>query len=152
MVVGVESKLTETLERHEPVLWKSAYGTPAVGNLLEGGWRLAFDESREGRWQPVYLGVEQLIKHALALVSRFPEDDLHLVYLWWEPENAADIPEVAAHRDEVADLPTALATAKPRLHARDPTSGACRTSGSSSRATAAEEHIDQLRSRHPIEI
>ena len=36
VVVGVESKLTEPLKRHDPIPWKSPYREPAIGDLLEG--------------------------------------------------------------------------------------------------------------------
>ena len=75
--------------------------------LLDRGWSDVFDASLTGSWQPEHLGVEQLIKHALALTSRFPDSRRHLVYVWWEPTNADQIPELVIHRQEVNDDPTA---------------------------------------------
>ena len=99
----------------------------------------------------MHLGVEQLIKHALALTSRFPDHDLHLVYVWWEPENAGDIAEVAAHRAEIAELKDRVGEASPRLHAL-----------SYSELLAEWEqldepswvtgHVAQLRSRYAVSI
>jgi len=117
VVVGVESKLTETLSAHEPVPWRPVYGNPEMEELLDGGWAAVFAASRAGSWQPKHLGIEQLVKHALALVSRFADRERHIVYVWWEPANAQEIPELAAHQREVAELQDRLGEASPRLHA-----------------------------------
>jgi hypothetical protein len=61
--------------------------------------------------------VEQLIKHALALTSRFHGRELHLVYVWWEPTNADEIEQVHAHRAEVSELSRRLDGSAPHLHA-----------------------------------
>lgn len=117
IVLGVESKLTETLTPHRPVVWSDAYDHSEIEALLDDRWRGALLASRGGEWQPAYLGLEQLIKHALALASRFPKRELHLVYVWWEPTNADEIREVHAHRTEVNELSGRLLGSVPRLHA-----------------------------------
>src|SRR5690606_34412725 len=55
-----------------------------------------------------HLNVEQLIKHALSLRSAFPGHEQHLVYAYWEPTNAAEIPECVKHREEIVQLQEAL--------------------------------------------
>jgi hypothetical protein len=85
--------------------------------LLDGGWSEVFFASVTGSWQPAHMGLEQLIKHALALAGREAEQR-HLVYLFWEPSNASDHPEVLAHRAEVAELIDRVGDAWPRLHVR----------------------------------
>lgn len=117
VVVGVESKLTEPLRPHSPVRWRTPYHQPEMKTILTGGWSQVFAKSLAGTWQPQYLGIEQLIKHALALCSRFPEPELHLVYVWWEPENPEELPELATHREELADLQDRLRDSSPILHA-----------------------------------
>lgn len=116
LIVGVESKLTETLEDHDPVPWKDAYRSADMCSLHEGGWARAFDASLAGDWTPRHLGLEQLIKHALALNSHKADRAAHLVYLYWEPINVADIPELTAHRDELDRLVELLGGATPQLH------------------------------------
>ena len=44
----------------------------------------------------------QLVKHYLGLRNTYPDDELTLAYLYWEPANAAAEPVFLAHRDEVA--------------------------------------------------
>lgn len=151
LVVGVESKLTETLAPHSPTPWKKPYGAPALAEKLCGGWREVFAASRGGTWQPAHLGVEQLIKHALALVSQFPNEELHLVYVWWEPENASEIPELVAHRAEVDELQERIGPTSPQFHAL--TYGELfdeweRLSGPGWRVG----HLTELRARYVLEV
>jgi hypothetical protein len=56
--------------------------TPEMRSLLDGGWREVFTASLERTWTPAHLGLEQLIKHALALASR-QAHERHLVYLYF---------------------------------------------------------------------
>lgn len=119
LVLGVECKLTETLERHQLVGWKGPYREPAMAGMLSDGWRQVLEASLAGSWQPVHVGVEQLVKHALALSSHHAGHHQHLLYCFWEPVNADDVPEVVAHRAEVAALMRRLSDSpRPRLHVR----------------------------------
>jgi hypothetical protein len=45
VLVGVESKLTEMLEPHDPVPWKDPYRSADMESLLEGGWSRALEAS-----------------------------------------------------------------------------------------------------------
>ena len=38
MLVGIASKLTETLDAHDPVPWRPPYRTGQMAALLEGRW------------------------------------------------------------------------------------------------------------------
>jgi len=119
LVLGVECKLTETLERHNPVDWKEPYLQPVMAGLLSDDWHSIVEASLSGSWQPAHVGLEQLIKHALALASRHGGAEQHLLYCFWEPANADEIPEVLAHRTELAELVDRLGEdARPRLHVR----------------------------------
>jgi hypothetical protein len=119
LALGVECKLTETLERHEPVEWKEPYVQPEMAGLVGHGWGSVLRASLSGSWRPAHLGVEQLVKHALALASHHRRADQHLLYCFWKPANADDVPEVPAHRTEVAELVDRLGEdSRPRLHVR----------------------------------
>jgi hypothetical protein len=115
-LVGIESKLTEPLARHQPVEWKAPYKTEAMAALLQDGWLEAFQASLTGAWKPQHLGLEQLLKHALALNSHAAGRVTHLVYVYWEPANGSKIPEVTTHRAEVAELARTIEDAQPHLH------------------------------------
>lgn len=150
IVVGVESKLTEPLRPHDPVKWRAPYHDAKMSGLLNGGWSDVFAASKDGRWQPRYVGVEQLIKHALALASRFQGKKLHLVYVWWEPDKPSELPELAKHRDELADLRDRLGDASPRLHALT-YAELFREWGDLGRSSFAC-HLDQLAQRYSISV
>lgn len=150
LVVGIESKLTETLEPHEPVAWKPPYQSSEMEFLLDGGWREVFMSSLAGSWQPRHLGVEQLIKHALAL-SSLPDAERHLVYLYWEPVDGADHAEVVGHRAEVAELVARVGDASPRLHVR--TYEELLDEWASMRGPAwLPEHVEELRQRYAVRL
>lgn len=59
-----------------------------------------------------YVDVGALIKYALALGRTFPERRATLLYLFWEPLDAAQFEEFRRHRAELADLAKALAGAR----------------------------------------
>ncbi len=103
-VVGIESKLTEFIPLHRPAEWKAVYRSPQMADLLDKGWRSTLKASLDGTWQPEHLGVEQLLKNALALRSAFAHGRLTLLYCFWEPTNRAAFPEFKEHRQEIEQL------------------------------------------------
>jgi hypothetical protein len=102
--VGVECKLAEHSAVHEPVAWADVYLSPEMSQLLDDRWRCLMQDSIDAVWQPRRLGVEQLIKHVLGLRSQHPDDNIHLVYVFWEPANASEHHWVSEHRHEVQRL------------------------------------------------
>jgi len=116
-IVGVESKLTETLGRHKHTKWSDAYGRPTCRALLSDGWLEALDATRAGSYKTTYLDIDQLLKHALGLSKQNPDRERHLVYVFWEPEDGDGIDEVSQHRREVEALLERVGDASPRLHA-----------------------------------
>ena len=113
--MGVEIKLAETLTEHTPVLWKAPYRSEDMKELLTNGWRELLLASVSGEWKPRYLGVEQLIKHALALCSHRDAEEQYLVYCFWTPENGVASEEVVVHRGEAAELLHRVGDTPPRL-------------------------------------
>jgi Restriction Endonuclease associating with ARP len=51
-----------------------------------------------------HLDATQLLKHYLGLRNEYRDRPATLVYLYWEPENAADIDACRAHEDEIARI------------------------------------------------
>ena len=151
MLVGVESKLTETLEEHEPVEWKPPYFEKRMARLLKDGWADVFSESLEGEWTPSHLGLEQLIKHALAINSRQTTAERHLVYVYWEPTNADEVAAVGRHRKQVAELKMKVGDASPHLHVLT-YDGLFAEWSSLGRPTWAAEHVDELQARYELAI
>jgi hypothetical protein len=109
IVVGVESKLTEHLAAAEHGGWRGEYRRAGVLDPLPEPWRDAIRRRARGGTSQRFLNATQLLKHGLALCrsaddGSFGPDpvDLHLVYLYWEPDNGHEIEAVLEHREEVA--------------------------------------------------
>ncbi len=147
-LVGIESKLTEYLAPHEPVSWRMPYQHPEMARLLDDGWRSVFEASLSRTWRPVHLGVEQLVKHALALNSHASGRATHLVYVFWEPTNGSEHPEVRQHRTEVAELATKVAGAQPSFHPVTYEELFAEWTAIRPDADWRTEHIAQLRDRY----
>lgn len=101
LVFGVESKLKEYVGRKNPTEWRAPYRTAAMAELLPEGWRRVLTTLLADEWRPRHLRPEQLVKHALALHSEHPNKRRALLYVFWEPTDAFDFPEFAAHRAEI---------------------------------------------------
>lgn len=97
-IVAVESKCTEYLAS-KPAKVASAYL-----ELADRG-----DERTSSRWFAALTQMEQfrrldayqLVKHYLGLRLSYPRRPLTLVYLYWEPANAARFHVFAQHRAEI---------------------------------------------------
>jgi hypothetical protein len=152
VLVGIESKLTETLSAHDPVRWRAPYRTPEMHTLLTDGWAEVLDASLAKAWTPVYLGLEQLIKHALALTTHAEGRIAHLVYCYWAPLNGADIPEVHAHQQEAERLQARVGNASPCLHILTYQQLFAEWDELASQLPWLSEHLTQLRRRYAIHV
>jgi hypothetical protein len=150
--VGIESKLTEPLCAHDPVPWRSPYRTREMAGLLAGGWSEVFQASLTKEWTPAYLGVEQLVKHALALATHAEGRDARLVYCYWEPLNGDTIEEVVKHRQELGRLQRLVGDAAPRFHVTTYHQLLQEWEQIETQSTWLTRHIAALRSRYEIEI
>jgi len=97
VVIGVESKLTEYFERKQPD-FSPSYRRGKLPRM-EKMWRQLLQEAADG--EPQHLDIAQLIKHYLGLRATYPGRQVALMYLYWEPTNADEIPEFARHREEI---------------------------------------------------
>lgn len=104
-VVGVESKCLEYLRSRSTTQTGSAFQTAYFEQIR--------DARRRGPWfqamrnfshsEPfLHLDAAQLIKHAFGLAHCFKERRVTLLYLFWEPSDAADFQIFAFHRSEIA--------------------------------------------------
>ena len=147
LLLGVESKLTEHLAPARARPWPPAYRRPAMAAALEGGWAEVFAALLEGRWHPRHLDVGQLVRHALSLRGLDQPAAKHLVLLFWEPLEGDRLPEVRAHREEVAELLERLGPeADPRLHAFD------YATLFSAWEPVYAEHVTALRARYEMAV
>lgn len=101
-ILAVESKLLEYLRVTKPARFSPKY--ELIGDFrAESRWSAAIPEASSFR----RLDAAQLIKHYFGVAKTFPHRKATIVYLYWEPSNADEIPECLEHRQEIdrfADL------------------------------------------------
>lgn len=107
-MVGIESKLTEHLSRHQAKFndFRREQG--------------CFDEMPRLKTQPdIYtqLDAAQLIKHAFGLARTSSGRTVALLYLFWEPANPQDCAEFAEHRAEIEVFAARVAGSVPTFRA-----------------------------------
>ena len=117
VAVGVESKLLEPLSGHGGRTWQESYGRPHNLALLTGAWRETLEAAIAGEYTPRHLEADQPLRHGLGLNKQHSQRARHLVYCYWEPINGDTIDEVRAHRAEVADFASRVASSEPTFHA-----------------------------------
>jgi hypothetical protein len=150
VVAGVESKLTEWLTPHRRRTWQESYSRPDNLALLDGGWRETLRAAIAGDYHPLRLEAAQLLRHALGIARQHPGSERHLVYVWWEPLDADDLPEAVERRAEVAELLARVADASPRLHAL--TYRELFTEWEQVTDDDAREHVQALRDRYELAL
>jgi hypothetical protein len=123
-----------------------------MASLLDDGWRLVLDSSLSREWVPAHLGIEQLIKHALALSTHAQDRATYLVYCYWEPQNAADVPEALAHRRELTELHQRVGDSRPRLRTLTYDGLLEEWSTLASPPAWIVDHVRQLHDRYDLEI
>jgi len=151
LTVGVESKLTETLNEHDPFPWATAYKTPEMRELLDEQWAAVLDASISEVRQPKHLGLEQIIKHVLGLASQHSASTRRLVYVYWEPLNAEAVDVVVKHRSELAELRRRVAEASTALHAVSYAELLDEWAGLDGPGWLPD-HVDRLRARYEFAI
>jgi hypothetical protein len=98
-VVAIESKCTEFLQPKKAKFAPRYEGV--VEDLLDRPWLETYKALKN---QPALfhnLDAAQLVKHCLGLRKTFPDQDISLVYVFWEPENAIDLDIFNSHRSEI---------------------------------------------------
>jgi hypothetical protein len=108
IVVAVESKFLGTLSPREAE-FSEEYIPPFVGTatasaIAEKRWMAVFRALRDDPKTYRYLDAAQLMKHYLGLKHSYPDRRRVLLYVFWEPTNAAEITEFRDHRREVVDF------------------------------------------------
>ena len=101
IIVAVESKFLEPLVRPKPK-FAERYNS-VIRNLAEPAWQGMYQSLLDEPTRFSHLDAAQLVKHYLGIRHTFRYSPVAkvLVYLFWEPTNAEDIPESVKHRQEV---------------------------------------------------
>lgn len=148
-VIGIESKLTEYLAPHA-AKFSGAYREQIRDDRRNGAWyteMLRLTEAPDGSH---LLDAAQLIKHGFGLARTFRDRPVTLLYLFWEPANAADHPVFAAHRREIAGFADRVAGATPGFAAMSyPELWA---SWAADAPAWLVEHLSHVRARYAVSI
>lgn len=101
-LVAVESKFLETLQPKK-ALFSRSYDS-VIQTQAEPAWQNMYKALVVDPTRFIHLDAAQLVKHYLGIRNTFRT--LHvaqvLLYLYWEPTNAEEIPDFMLHRREVA--------------------------------------------------
>jgi len=100
-VIGIESKFLEYQQPKKPK-FSPSYSRDKLPQV-EDHWWIALEHYRNAPHQ--HLDVAQLIKHYLGIRKQYGHKDTKvLLYLFWEPKNASELPAFARHRQEIKEF------------------------------------------------
>lgn len=107
-VVAVETTFLDVLnpqtakfsERYD----RPFLGTDSTAAIAEARWTAVFRALRDDPNTYRHLDAAQLMKDYLGLKHSYPDRRRVLIYVYWEPSNAAALSEYMDHRKEVADF------------------------------------------------
>ena len=99
-VVGVESKFLEYLTPKKPH-FADSYKKENLPQT-EDCWLNLIEELKKSK--PQNLDAAQLVKHYLGLRKQYPNKNITLLYLFWEPENWQNFEVFKQHRNEIDAL------------------------------------------------
>jgi hypothetical protein len=102
-LVAIESKCTEYLTP-KPAQFSERYETGITDKRSTGAWYAEMLRLKGTGPAYQFIDAAQLIKHAFGLDHHKPHGVLSLVYLYWEPLDAALSPVFAAHRAEISEF------------------------------------------------
>lgn len=116
-ILGVESKCTEHLKRHI-AKFSTAYNEQIEDSARrDSSWFRLMQALASGPDRYCYLDAAQLIKHAFGLAHCFPNKNVTLLYIYWEPKNASDFFEFRDHRTEVNSFKADVQNSSPAFDA-----------------------------------
>lgn len=113
-IVAVESKLLEHFGKKR-AKFADSYRDEITDSRRAGPW---YAEMIRLRGDPTYyqhLDAAQLIKHAFGLANTFSNQNITLLYLYWEPTNGSEFDLLRTHREEIADFTSRIADGFPRF-------------------------------------
>ena len=114
VIVGVESKLLEYFSPHRAA-FSARYRTELPDHLRDGPWFAEMLRLSEDPQSYRHLDAAQLVKHALGLAHTFRENSTRLLYVFWEPGDADQIPECRRHRQELQDFADRVSGGTPQF-------------------------------------
>ena len=113
-VVGVTVRAVDYLKRKKSTI-SETYDQTLGETPGMAPWRALLETWRAGDAVYDYVDVAALAKYATALGRTFPDRTSTLVYLYWEPLDAASYDEFRHHRQELVALTAAVADARVKV-------------------------------------
>jgi hypothetical protein len=149
----VESKLTEYLGSPQKAKFADRYEA-AVLQFADEPWQRMYRLLKDDASTYRYLDGAQLVKHALGLRRCSPNEDVSLLYLFWEPENAVDYAAFSAHRDEINHFSSVVGDSKLTFEslAYSPLWQQWHTSSTGASDQTKRLHSERLRERYGVLI
>ena len=149
-VVGATVRAIEYLKRKKSTISES-YDRTLTDISGIGPWHAHLENWRAGRTIYHHVDLAALVKYATALGRTFPDRPSTLVYLYWEPLDAASYDEFRHHRDELATLTAAVDGA--RVNIATQSFDALWQSWLDRKAPEwLPAHVERLRSRYAVSL
>jgi hypothetical protein len=148
--LAIESKCTEHLGKKVPS-FKDSYERLRKSDRQSKPWLDEMIAIRTGGRRYGHLDAAQLIKHAFGLANNFESGSATLIYLYWEPKNAADVRELAVHRRELEAFEKRVAGGSPRFRAISYRQ-LWQQWAKMDRPAWLRTHVSNLRKRYEVEI
>jgi hypothetical protein len=148
--VAVTVRCTEYLSRRRSAV------APSYDRLLAATpgldlWLRQLAQLREAPDERQHIDLGALVKHALALGRTFPDRPTSLLYLYWEPLDAAKFAEFGVHRRELAELGEAVRDARVVFASRSINS-LWRDWDAQASPSWLRRHVARLRARYGVSL
>lgn len=99
ILIAIESKFLEPLSYKKPT-FSNAYHK-ITDHRKNTKWFKAIEEICNNKISFKYLDAAQLIKHFFGLCYKQKQKAVKLIYIYWEPINASELPQFVEHRAEI---------------------------------------------------
>lgn len=99
ILIAIESKFLEPLSNKKPTF--SDLYHKIADHRKNTKWFKAMEEICDNNLSFKYLDVAQLIKHFFGLCYKQGQKAVKLIYIYWEPINASELPQFLEHRAEI---------------------------------------------------
>ena len=148
--VAVTVRCTEYLSRRRSPVAASYDRLLAATPGLDP-WLRQLAQLRAAPDERQHIDLGALVKHALALGRTFPDRPTSLLYLYWEPLDAARFAEFGAHRRELAELSEAVRDARVGFASRSINS-MWRDWDAQASPSWVRRHVARLRARYGVTL
>ena len=148
--VAVTVRCTEYLSRRRSPVAASYDRLLAATPGLDP-WLRQLAQLRAAPDERQHIDLGALVKHALALGRTFPDRPTSLLYLYWEPLDAARFAEFGVHRRELGELSEAVREARVGFASRSINS-LWRDWDAQATPSWLRRHVARLRARYGVSV